>query len=184
MLLSSLLLGLLLQAENADHGVGPTAAGQQVSDSIREKTDADIAFMPAGMLAVESGKSLSSYLMSPNEQVVIITLSGDQVKNALERAISVYPSSNPGFLQVSGLEIAYKPGGSASRIVSVDTASGKLNITAKYDVAMPVSLAKGAFGYFTIWDSNTPTKRSEFTLSQATSEQVISASQPRWRQVK
>ena len=57
------------------------------------------------------------------------------------------------FLQVSGVSLTYTPnGGAANRVKSVLIGGTPLNETKKYEVAMPLSLAKGGSGYFQIFD--------------------------------
>jgi 2',3'-cyclic-nucleotide 2'-phosphodiesterase (5'-nucleotidase family) len=121
---------------------------------MRAAANADIAFLPAGVLkpGFKSG-DLSKMLQFPTDDVVVVTLTGAQIRQALERSVAMAPSPNPGFLQVSGLTIVYSPSSPPNRrIVSVSVSGTDLQPGRDYRVVMPGTLARGGLGYFTIWD--------------------------------
>lgn len=128
-------------------------AGQSIADAMRTASGADLAFLPSGVLkAALTGKTLEQSLEFPTEELVVIKLTGQQVKNALEKSLSLYPTSNPAYLYVSGLEATFKPGGlPEAKVTSVTVGSAALNPSATYRVAVPASLGRGGLGYFTIW---------------------------------
>lgn len=181
MISTLLTFALVVQSKNLDHGAGSTSSAQMICDVIRDRTGTDLAFFPAGMLKQGSFGTLAEYLVSPSEEIVTITLTGAQLTAALDRSVSVYPRSNPGFLQMSGLEVNFRLSSGTPRIVSVDLESGTLTSTNSYTVTMPSSLAKGAFGYFTIWDTNLPLKATGLQLGEVIKSSKVIESSPRWR---
>jgi 5'-nucleotidase len=111
-------------------------------------------------------------LLYPDENVVLVELSGKQVRDALERGLSMLPNPNTGFLQVSGLHVTYKsedpPG---QRVVEVKLSGAALSPTKMYKVAMPASLAKGALGYFRVFGDLQPKQGPQ--LGQAVADFVL-----------
>lgn len=128
--------------------------GQSIADTLKQSTGADLAFLPFGLLKESvAGKTLDQAVEFPTEELVMVKLTGHQVRAALERSLSLYPTSNPAYLYVSGLEATFRPNAQPeSRIASVTVGSSPLNPSATYRVAMPSSLAKGGLGYFTVWN--------------------------------
>ena len=147
-----------LSADGAD--VQEVTFGDLATDALCDKTGAAIAFMPAvsfkrGTIPAGpvTGDKVSALLQNPDEAWAVGELTGDQIKQALERSVSHAPVPNGVFLQVSGLSLTYSPnGGAAGRVKSVLVGGAALDETRKYDVAMPLSLAKGGSGYFQIFD--------------------------------
>lgn len=159
---------------------------QAAADVIRAAAQADVAFLPAGVIKPEfrSGE-LSKMLQFPSDQVVVVELTGAQVRSALERSVSLLPSPNPGFLQVSGIVVTYAPRGVAnSRVKEVTVAGAALVAGSKYKVAMPSSLGRGGLGYFTVWKKEQIVE----TLPGTTVETLLrgktgTENTPRWRPV-
>lgn len=143
--------------------VGPNLVIQSAADELRSFASADIAFLGAGFLKESFSKEdLSSMLMYPTDEIVVLNLTGEQVRQALERSVSLYPQPNPSFLQVSGLDIVFKKSGAPkSRIVSVTVGNTALVDGKTYSVAMPSLLAKGGLGYFKIWEQTKVAKKFE-----------------------
>lgn len=127
--------------------------GQSIADAMRAASGADLAFLPSGVLkATVAGRTLDQSLEFPTEELVVVKLSGQQVKNALEKSLSLFPTSNPAYLYVSGLEAAFRPGGQPeAKVTSITVGSTALNPSSTYRVAMPASLGRGGLGYFTVW---------------------------------
>lgn len=128
-------------------------AGQSIADAMKSAAGADLAFLPSGVLkSALSGRTLEQSLEFPTEELVVVKLTGQQVKNALEKSLSLYPTSNPAYLYVSGLEASFKPGGQPeAKVSSVTVGGAALNLASTYRVAMPASLGRGGLGYFTVW---------------------------------
>jgi 2',3'-cyclic-nucleotide 2'-phosphodiesterase (5'-nucleotidase family) len=82
-----------------------------------------------------------------------MTLTGAEVKTALEQSVSLAPGLNGGFLQVSGLKIKYdstKEAGNRVTSVEVKNTDGNweaLNLTKNYVVATNAFTAKGGDSY-------------------------------------
>ncbi|MCW5936923.1 MAG: 5'-nucleotidase C-terminal domain-containing protein [Fimbriimonadaceae bacterium] len=127
---------------------------QVAADYLRSAARTDIAFLPAGVLKPEfKSGDLSGMLQFPTDDLCVVQLTGAQLRAAMERSVSLYPSPNPGFLQVSGISVTFKKGAAPNkRVVDLNVAGADVQGDAKYKVAMPGSLARGGLGYFTIWD--------------------------------
>ena len=137
-----------------------TAFGRLAADALRATGKADVALINAGALrpgTLESGdierEDLVKLLAFGEDKVVAVTLTGAQLRAALERAASVYPTASPAFLQVSGLKATINPNAAVgSRVSGIQIGGAALNDAKTYRAAMPVSLAQGAAGYFNIWN--------------------------------
>ncbi|RYX81518.1 hypothetical protein EON83_23875 [bacterium] len=137
-----------------------TPFGRLVADALLAKSGADCALINAGSLKsgtlsegpIES-TDLEALLSFSDDDVATLSLSGAQLKAALERAASVFPTGSPAFLQVAGIKARFDsnqaPG---KRISSISVRGKQLDDGATYSVAMPSSLAEGAAGFFNIWN--------------------------------
>jgi 2',3'-cyclic-nucleotide 2'-phosphodiesterase (5'-nucleotidase family) len=107
--------------------------------------------IPAGPLADDA---LTRVLLYPDEPIVAVELRGQTVLDALERSLCALPQPSTGFLQVSGLTLTFRSAGPAGqRLDSVKVGQAPLVSDKVYRVAMPSSLAKGALGYFRIFNA-------------------------------
>ncbi len=133
--------------------------GNLVADAARSAVNADFALIQASQLrqtVIPAGDltrdALTAALPYPDEQVVLVTISGDQLRSALERGLSMLPKPSTAFLQVSGITVAFRsqaqPG---QRLEEVRVGREALAPAKSYRTAMPASLAKGALGYFRIF---------------------------------
>jgi 2',3'-cyclic-nucleotide 2'-phosphodiesterase (5'-nucleotidase family) len=136
--------------------VGAHLPSQSAADVLRVFAGADCAFMAAGLVKNSFDKdNLASLLQFPSDEVVVVNLTGSEIKQALERSVSLYPQPNPSFLQLSGLEATFNRAGTpGQRIVNVAVNGSKLDEKRTYSVAMPASLGRGGLGYFKIWDTS------------------------------
>ena len=151
------------QAANPEEG--PHGPGQAIADKIKEMASADFAFVPGGVLQEQNSESpLLDYVAEKSEKISVVSLTGAQILAAIDRSVSMTPSANPSFLQVSGLTVTYRKSSVADRVVSVEVDSGPLELNAVYRVAMPQTMAKGGFGYFTVWDADSVTTVLPATL--------------------
>ena len=149
-----------------------TAFGRLAADAVRAAGRADVALINAGALrsgTLESGDveraDLTPLLAFGEDKIVAVVLTGAQLRAALERAASVYPTASPAFLQVSGLSATINTGNGA-RVARIEVGGSALDDAKTYRAAMPVSLAQGAAGYFNIWNG---------AQSSATDVQLIDA---------
>ncbi len=162
---------------------GANLAAQCAADVLKDFAGADGAFIATGLVKETYDKDdLSSLLLYPTDGVVVLTLSGSQIRQAFERSITLYPQANSNFLQVSGFEITFsKSAPPDQRIVSVTVAKAPLETGRAYQIVMPASLGQGVLGYFKIWDKTKITK----TFDGATLESVLKGkpyveTSPRW----
>ncbi len=157
--------------------------GQTMADAIQSAAGTDAAFFAAGLVKEGSRGDLAAQVQYPSDEIIILKLSGAQIKDALERSISLHPSANPAFLYTAGMEVTFNAKNAPdSRITSVTINGSAMNATATYRVAMPGSLARGGLGYFSVWDK----KHIESTVQGATVESAlkgksVSPSTSRWR---
>ena len=143
-----------------------TAFGRLTADALRAAGKADVGLINAGALrpgTLESGPieraDLAPLLAFGEDPVVTVVLTGAQLRAALERAASVYPTASPAFLQVAGLSASFDANGSVgARVGAIQVGGRALDEQKTYRAAMPVSLAQGAAGYFNIWNGAQNTK--------------------------
>lgn len=166
-----------------DPSSGPTASGQAVADALREFTASDMALVPAGLLQDSEKKDdLSSALAFASDGVVVVNVTGAKLREAIERAVSAYPQSSVGFLQLSGLEAAFKKGAPAgSRLISITVGGVKLDEAHVYSVAMPLSLQQGQLGYANLWEKSTVLRRfDKATLADVVKGRRVGSFVARW----
>lgn len=170
-------------AQTTNPEVEANQAGQSVADAIRSATKADLAFVAAGHIRKTGKDSLASYIQYPNDEIVILELTGSQVKAALERSVSLLPQPNPSFLQLSGLEVTVtKSSAPGSRIGQVLVGNALLTLDQKYKVAMPLSLGRGGLGYFKVWDKSAIIDQLKGqTLESIVADKVVTDTSARWR---
>lgn len=173
----------LLGTASAGPGTESHGPSQAIADALRAAAGSDAAFIPAGMVK-ENGNAdnLASWLQYPTDEIAVVDLKGSQIRAALERSVSLYPSTSMSFLQLSGIDAAFSKSAPADkRIVSASINGSKLEDGRTYSVAMPVSLARGGYGYFKIWEKSQLTR----TLPGVTLESLLkgkksSETSPRW----
>ena len=137
-----------------------TPWGRLVADALQSAGKADCALINAGALragTLEAGSvesdDIAALLSFGDDEAVTLSLSGAQLRAALERGASTYPTGSPAFLHVAGLSASFDTSApSGQRISGVRVAGRPLDDKATYSVAMPVSLSEGAAGYFNIWN--------------------------------
>jgi hypothetical protein len=121
--------------------------------------------VPAGGATREQ---IASLLQTPEESWGVCKLTGDQLRQALERSLSRLPLPSLAFLQVSGLTVTYDPSQPRDqRIVSLTCSSGPVQAAQSYEVVMPLSLCQGGSGYFQIFDQDSLIRRGTTGLADA-----------------
>lgn len=176
------VFGVAMAASSPEEG--PHGPGQAIADKVREVAGTDFAFIPGGVLRDSVQKvSLSEYLSAKGERIAVVKLTGKQIREALERSVSMAPSPNPSFLQVSGLSVVYKKSTFSDRLVSVTPDTGKLDNLATYTVAMPQTMAKGGFGYLVVWDTAATSKVLNVSLADAVKGMAYQDTEPRYKAV-
>ncbi len=154
--------------------VQETSFGDLAADALCDAADTTISligaknFKPGTIQGEVTQAKVRSLLSVPDETWVVSRLTGIQIKDALERSLGMLPRENIAFLQVSGLTVLYNPGVPRNRrVISIKTADGPLEEQESYDVAMPLSLAKGGSGYFKIFNEKHIKRRSSQGLAAA-----------------
>lgn len=140
--------------------VEETTFGDLTADALCAVAGTTVALVPALVFregeippGEVSSQAVRSLLYEPEEHWAVLELTGAQLRAALERAVSFAPSSpRVYFLQVSGLVVVYDPRAPRGhKLRAVSVAGAELSDVAKYEVAMPESLADGGAGYFGIF---------------------------------
>jgi hypothetical protein len=107
---------------------------QTIVEAMRSATGAELALLGAAFFNESATVPPSSFsaddlikaLAHPDDEVVVLSLRGEQILQALERALELYPQKNNAFLQLSGAEVRFDPKAeSGKRIVSVTIAGAK-----------------------------------------------------------
>src|SRR5579863_4910188 len=128
-----LTVGALALAESKE--TGADLGAQAASDAIKSAAGADGAFIAAGMLkdGYDKTQDLASMLLYPEDQIMVVKLTGAQVREALERSVSLYPQPNTSFLQLSGFDATFNKNASdGHRITSVNANGSAINNTSTY----------------------------------------------------
>ncbi|MEA3400442.1 MAG: 5'-nucleotidase [Armatimonadota bacterium] len=152
-----------------------TSFGDLTADALVHAAKTTIALVPAvsfksGTIPAGevTGDAVRKLLTKPGESWAVVALTGRQLRQTLERSVSRAPQPHAGFLQVSGVVLTYDPGKPRnSRIVSLTISGADLQPDGEYQVAMPLSLAKGGSGYFTIFREEDITRSGSEGLTDA-----------------
>jgi len=184
-LAAALALAAPLAAADEDPARGETALGDFVADAVRNAAQADVALIQAAIFRLPLARSINgseqsvrSALAYADDRIAVVSLEGRRMLQALERSLSLAPQPNKGFLQVSGLTVEFNPSASPEhRIVRVRVGTKPLDSSSIYKVAMPLSLAKGALGYFRVFDG-VATKQTEATILQAVMSSLAAGKKP------
>ena len=138
------------------------AIGNLIADAMRASTHADAAVMNGG--GIRAGKiyapgtaitrrDILAELPFGN-RVVVIDITGAELKRALENGLSALPNVGGRFPQVSGLTIEADPRRPAgSRILSIKVGDAPLDERKTYRVATNDFLARGGDGYTAFRDA-------------------------------
>ncbi len=182
-LLSAGFAGVSLAQLSSDPAGGPHAQAQAAADVVAQRAGTSAAFLPAGILKSSPGAAsdLSALLQFPSDEIVVVRLKGKEITEALERSVANLPDANSAFLQLSGISVVYsasaQPG---SRIVEVKIGDNAVQNAKDYEIAMPASLARGALGYFKIWDKSRIVRSTGVTLGDALKGKTGSVPSPRY----
>jgi 2',3'-cyclic-nucleotide 2'-phosphodiesterase (5'-nucleotidase family) len=162
---------------------GPHLPSQAAADVLRSHAGTDGAFLAAGLVKDSYSKdNLATLLQYPTDEVMVLNLTGAQIRQAFERSVSLFPQPNSSFLQISGFEVRFnKNAPPNNRVTSVTAGGSSLDDGRTYSVAMPSNLGRGGLGYFKVWDKAKIVK----TLPGVTMEDVLrgkrfAESSPRW----
>jgi len=110
-----------------------------------------------------------------------VNLKGSQIRQALERSVSLHPQQNTSFLQISGFEATFSKGAApGQRVLNVMAGGTKLDDSKTYTVAMPNTLGRGGLGYFKIWDKSKIVKTFDRTVEDVLKGKKFVETAPRW----
>ena len=145
-----------LDSRNATVRSREAAIGDLIADAMRVSTHADAAVTNGGGIRggriYAPGSSISrrdviSELPFDN-RVVVIEISGAELRRAIENGLSLLPNPAGRFPQVSGLTIEADPSRPAgSRITSIKVGDAPLDETRMYRVATNDFMSRGGDGY-------------------------------------
>lgn len=127
--------------------------GNLITDAMRERTGADIAFMNGGGIrdSIDAGEVTMHDVVNAFPFINLVEaqkMTGDVVVQALEESVSLYPESNGGFLHVSGMSFTYDPNAEPyNRVQDVMIGDEPLDTEAEYVVGTNDFLAAGGDGY-------------------------------------
>jgi 2',3'-cyclic-nucleotide 2'-phosphodiesterase (5'-nucleotidase family) len=133
-----------------------TAIGNLFADAMRANMRADAAILNGGGIRAgktyEAGASISHgdvlAELPFNNRIVVIAITGRELKRALENGLSLLPRPSGRFPQVSGIEmrvdLARAPGG---RISTMQVAGAPLDESREYRIAVVDYLARGNDDY-------------------------------------
>jgi 2',3'-cyclic-nucleotide 2'-phosphodiesterase (5'-nucleotidase family) len=158
--------------------------GQSIADLLNRESGTDLTLLADGLIK-DSGdkKDLANSLSYQGDELWQVELTGKQLKEAFEKSVSFYPSPFSSFLQVSAAQITFdpsKPIGSRIQSITIGESSTPLDPDRKYKVAMPASLAKGGFGYYSIWEFKTPSRVVRQTIGEVVRGKGVHSQAFRW----
>lgn len=187
------ITNVMLDGKKSHLRTEETNLGNLFADAVKEQFDnVDIAFQNAGGIrgdeVIEPGKISEATIWEwhPFEnKVVLLTLTGKQIKEVLERGVSNLPMSKGNFLQVSGVSFtvdlteepqiltednkAIKFQG--DRISDIKVNGVPLQYTKNYRVAINDFLATGGDGFVTFNSAKDP-DYTPLTLTDAVKEYI------------
>lgn len=185
----------LSQAVESLTSIGERAnpVAQTIVEAMRSATGAEMALLGAAFFNESATAPATGFtaddlvkaLAHPDDEVVVLSLRGDQILQALERALELYPQKNNAFLQLAGAEVRFNPKAEpGKRVVSVVIASAKLEPERVYKVATTAPMARGALGYFRIWGRDQITHSTGRTIADTVRDylkwQRSLLSEPAW----
>lgn len=163
--------------ENSKPNKSETAWGRLTTDAMRVAAGSDVALINAGALrsgtlragAIEQ-EAIDALLNFGDDDVVTLTVTGAQLREALERAVREYPTSDVAFLHGSGLSVSFNGRGGPPRIVSLRVGGREVGAGDSLRIAMPVSLANDA--YFNVWN-NAGRQSARVKVRQAIANYIV-----------
>lgn len=148
-----------LDGERANVRTKETNLGNLVADVMRDAGSADIALTNGGGIraSINAGSITVGdvFTVLPfDNTLVVLEVTGANIKAALERSVSEYPDQLGAFLQVSGLSFEFDPAKApGERVVSVSVDNKPLDEKKIYTVATNDFVAAGGDGYDMLKDA-------------------------------
>ncbi|MBB6176005.1 2',3'-cyclic-nucleotide 2'-phosphodiesterase (5'-nucleotidase family) [Anoxybacillus tengchongensis] len=142
-----------LDGERANVRTKETNLGNLVADAMRQALQTDVALTNGGGIraSIPKGNVTRNHILTTlpfANTLVKVSMSGADLKKALEHGVRLYPEQNGGFPHVSGIRFTFdatKPAG--SRVTSVQINGQPLDEAKTYTVATNDFIAKGGDGY-------------------------------------
>jgi 2',3'-cyclic-nucleotide 2'-phosphodiesterase (5'-nucleotidase family) len=150
---------LALDGERANVRTKETNLGNLVADVMCDAGSADIALTNGGGLraSINAGPITVGDVFNVlpfDNTLVVLEVTGADIKAALERSVSEYPNQLGAFLQVSGLSFEFDPAKApGERVVSVLVDNKPLDEKKIYTVATNDFIAAGGDGYDMLKDA-------------------------------
>lgn len=168
-----------------DAGAEPNPWAQTLVEAIRRAAKADIAFLGAAFFSSETiqpGRAslddLAKGFSFAEDEIATLNLTGAQIRQAIERSLELYPQKWNSFLQLAGATVSFAMDGDKAKISSIRVGRDLLVEDKTYVVATSAPLARGALGYFRIWDKNQITKTLNENCLEAL--KLYLSDNPRW----
>jgi len=142
-----------LDGERANARTGETTLGNLITDAMKEATGAEIAFTNGGGIRasieagdVTYGDAVTSFPFT--NFLVVIDVTGAELKAALEHGVDLYPAQAGHFSHVSGMTYKFDPNKEVgSRIVEVSVAGKTLDLAKSYRLVTNDFMSVGGDGY-------------------------------------
>ena len=144
---------LALDGERKDIRTRETNLGNLLADLARQQAGTEIALINAGMVrsGIPTGPVTLKRVMEAlpfDSTLTSFSITGAQLRAALENSVSRLPQADGRFLQVSGIAVVVDPAaGAGVRIVSVLVNGVPLDPARRYTVAANNFIAAGGDGY-------------------------------------
>ena len=127
-----------------------------VADALRARAAADVAIVNAGIIMgdhdYDAGapiltRTVLNELSRPRE-LVVVTMTGAELRAALEHGLALLPELSTRFPQVAGMAVRFDPRRPAGRrIVAIEIGGRPIGPGRRYRVATTGFLARGGDGY-------------------------------------
>ncbi|MBW7651783.1 5'-nucleotidase C-terminal domain-containing protein [Anoxybacillus sp. ST4] len=142
-----------LDGERANVRTKETNLGNLVADAMRQALQTDVALTNGGGIraSIPKGDVTRNHILTTlpfANTLVKVSMSGADLKKALEHGVRLYPEQNGGFPHVSGIQFTFDATKQAgARVASVKINGQPLDETKMYTVATNDFIAKGGDGY-------------------------------------
>jgi hypothetical protein len=167
--------------DGANAGAAESNLGDLVADAVRQTGNADIALVaadeitdasiPAGSVPPAQIVKTLRYADDATDTVVVLTLTGAQIRKAVERGVSRAPQPFNGFLQVSGLQVRVS---GDDKKITLSGGGGELSDKKTYRVATTRPIADGSLGYFQIWSKSDIAENTGQSVAQSLANYLAS----------
>lgn len=127
-----------------------------VADTVRQFANADIALINGGIIRGNQnyvkGQRLTRRDIAQElpfrSKLAVLTITGQQLKQALENGLSTIEQVRGRFPQISGIDVTYQPKNNVGeRVISIKINGEAINPTHSYKLATTDYLANGGDGY-------------------------------------